>query len=417
MRTITTLSLLGAAALSAAAAAKQTEGLTYSGWAGIEVRAFTEDPFFPFQDDSTLEISAAGQADLVFGFSDPAWQIQLSPFGRIDSNDENRTHWDLREANIQYRGNGWDVLLGAHQVFWGRTETRNPVNVINQVDAVENFNDDNYLGQPMLNVNFYGDWGKLSFFGMTGFRTRVFPDFEGRLGAPRVNDKLTRYESDNEEWNPEFAVRYENSVSGFDYGVSYFHGNSREAQLIPITTVAPNELSPRYQEIDQVGFDAALSLDNVVLKTEMIYRWTDDQPFCVDYDPTKCLGVPDDFFAITAGLEWTLKNALDDGTDLGLLLEYSFDDRNQFNPVTIFDNDILLGMRASLNDADNTQFLGAFVFDLANRDSYLYFEASTRLGDDWRLSAEGRFFSADDNSSLRFIQNDDYVSVSAKYYF
>lgn len=417
MRTITTLSLLGAAALSAAAAAKQTEGLSFGGWAGIEVRAFTEDPFFAFQDDSAFQLSAMGQLDILYRFDDPAWQFQLSPFARIDSNDENRTHWDLREANLQYRGQGWDVLLGAHQVFWGRTESRNPVNIINQVDAVENFDDDNYLGQPMLNVNFFGDWGKLSVFGMTGFRELVFPDFEGRLGAPRVNDNLTTYESDDEEWNPEFAIRYENSASGFDYGVSYFHGTSREAQLIPITTVVPNQLSARYQEIDQIGFDAALSIDNVVIKTEMIYRWTDDQPFCIDYDPGQCVGVPDDFFAITTGLEWTLKNAFDDGTDFGILLEYSFDDRNQFNPVTIFDNDILFGMRASLNDTDNSQMLAAFVFDLENSDSYLYFEASQRLGDNWRLSAEARFFGADDTSSLRFIQNDDYVSVSARYYF
>jgi hypothetical protein len=418
MKLLLRFALIGATSISAIAATPKPEGFFYSGSVTGEMRVHTEEPFLPVPDDKTFFPSIYGSVNFGYAWEDGGqWKIEFTPFARYDVYDDERTHWDLREANISYKTDGWDVLLGAHTVFWGKVESRRLVNIINQVDLVENFDEESYLGQPMLNVNLYGDWGKLSLFAMTGFRERTYPDLNGRFFFAPFDTEGETYESSDEEWNFDFAVRYENSFDGLDVAASYFHGNSREPQLIPVVLPSGPALQPRYQQIDQIGLEASYALGPVLFKGEAIYRFTDDQPFCLNNDPGLCIGTPDDFFAITAGAEYTIKNPFNDGTDVGILAEVNFDDRNRFNPVTIFDHDVLIGARFTLNDEDDSRILAAAVLDYRNENSYIYLEASRRFGDDLRLSVEARLFNADEIDPLLALDNEDYIQVSLTHYF
>jgi len=403
------VSLLAAGLVSVCAisAPAQQDGWEVNAYLGGEVRIYPDDPQFANQRDETFYPSVFAQLDMTYGWDGGRQQIQLTPFGRYDVYDDRRSHADLREANYSYKGDGWDVLIGAHTVFWGRAESRHLVNVINQVDLVENFDAENYLGQPMVNLNFTGDWGKVSLFAMTGFRNQTFSSTDARLsGGVNVAAYDPQFECQAQEWCFDFAARYENSFGPLDVGLSYFHGTNREPLFVP--TMVAGQVAPFYQLMDQVGADAAYALGNFIFKLEAIYRFNADNPL---------VNGSDHFFATTVGGEYTWKDPFDAGYDLGLLLEYNYDDRDFTQPVTIFNNDVFAGLRFTWNDDTDTHALIGAMVDVRDGSSYVYLESSRRVGDDWRVGIEARMFTGNDNDPLQVIEHDSYVQLKATKYF
>lgn len=398
---------LATVASAAAIAAPNEHTFTATGFISAEIRAFPQDPEWIGQDDSKFGLSTFAEVELALAWDGGKQKITVTPFGRLDSNDDERTHFDLREASYTYRGEGFDVVFGVHQVFWGRTESRHLVNVVNQVDFVENFDGDEYLGQPMLNVNMFGDWGKVGLFVMTGFRERTFPGADGRFRGPLPIDvDHAVYESSSEEWHVDFAARYEKSFGPLDFGASYFYGTNREPGFIQVVTPNGPVFRPFYEIMNQAGLDASYAIGNLVLKGEAIYRW----------------GQGDPFFATTFGGEYTFKDAFENA-DIGVLLEYSFDDRDgvanggaSFN--ALFDRDVFAGIRLSLKDESDTQVLAGALVDTDNGSSYLYIESSTRIADDWRVGVEARILTGEDNNDpLSLVDRDSYLQVRATKYF
>jgi hypothetical protein len=401
-------SLLAAAlvSLGAASAPAEQDGWEINAYLGGELRVFPDDPKWPIQDGNTFYPSLYAQVDMTYDWDGERQQIHIKPYGRYDFSDHRRSHADLRELNYSYKGDGWDALIGAHVVFWGRAESRHLVNVINQIDYVENFDGESYLGQPMFNLNFTGDHGKFSLFVMSGFRNQTFAANDGRLsGGVMVAAYDPLFECQAEEWCFDFAGRYENSFGPVDLGISYFHGTNRE----PIFTVFGGEFAPFYQRMDQIGVDGAYAIDDLILKLEAIYRFNAENPFVV--------GERDHFFAATFGGEYTWKDPFDGGYDLGLLVEYNWDDRDFGHPITIFDNDVFAGLRFTWNDETDTHALIGVQVDTRNSSSYVYLEASRRLGDDWRLGVEARIFTGNDLDPLQAIDHDSYVQAKLTKYF
>ncbi len=69
------------------------------------------------------------------------------------------THWDIRELSWIHVGNGWESRVGIRKVFWGVTEGRHLVDIINQTDQVDQVDGEEKLGQPMINLSTVRDWG------------------------------------------------------------------------------------------------------------------------------------------------------------------------------------------------------------------------------------------------------------------
>ena len=103
------------------------------------------------------------------------------PFYRLDSQDNYRTHFDFRELKYSFYGEDWESNFGIGQVFWGVTESKNVVDIINQFDAVDDPLMKTKLGQPLINLTLIRDYGYFDFYLMTYFRERTFPGLKGRL--------------------------------------------------------------------------------------------------------------------------------------------------------------------------------------------------------------------------------------------
>ncbi len=371
------------------------------GYVGAEARWFFEDARYPDQLDG-FQPSLLLQPELSFETRDGRHQFRLTPFFRYDAQDSQRTHFDLREANWRLVGDGWDLLAGVGKVYWGVAESRHLVDVINQVDAVEDIDEEDKLGQPMLNLNLTRDWGTLGLFAMTGFRERSFPGAGGRLrpGLP-VRDDDAIFESGLEHWYPEFALRYQHTLGGFDIGAHYFHGTGREPTFVP--SADGTFLRPRYEIINQVGLDLQYTKDAWLWKLEAIGREGHGSPF----------------LASVAGVEYTFFGAFGGSADLGLLFEHLYDGRDADAPPTAFDNDLFAGARLALNDTQDTSLLAGAIFDPSDSTAAILLEAERRLGDRWKVELEARVFAgpADEGSAYRDLAEDSFVALRLTRHF
>lgn len=373
--------------------------IEYSGSAGIEQRYFLQDALYMQQERaySSLFLSPeffneiSGNDTLVF-----------KPFLRIDEHDSERTHADIRELMWTRYGDSWEVKAGIGKVFWGQTESLHLVDIINQTDAVESIDGEIKLGQAMLNYAYFSNAGALSFYVLPYFRERTFQGAEGRFRPP-IPISNAEYESSEENQHVDYAIRWQSSLGNWELGVSYFDGTSREPELLnKLNSIGNIEIVPYYAQIEQVGIDALSVYGAWLLKLEAIYRQ----------------GQSDDFSALVAGFEYTQPDVLGTGYELGLLLEYQFDERKN-NFFAVGQNDVMFGVRLNLNDLDGTQILVGMVQDLDEASTYSGFiEASSRISSQWRWKLDSYFFSSDDEQDTYFfLRRDDHLQFTLEYFF
>ncbi len=401
-RLIHTLGLAVALTLVAAAAAAQDSDPSWdiSGDAGAELRYFFNEPRWPGQSDDP-GVSVFMNLEARWRNAAGNQRANIKPFLRLDSMDSERTHFDLREAYWAFEGEDWEILLGANKVFWGVTESRHLVDIINQTDLVEDPDQEQKLGQPMISASLLRDWGQLELYVMPWFRERTFPGVEGRLRAPLpVDTDQAVYESPAEQHHTDLALRWSHYFGDVDIGVYAFHGTGREPKLLPSEN--GQRLLPFYHQVSQLGVDLQYTRDAWLWKMEAIVRD----------------GLDDTFFATVAGVEYTFFGVGDSDKDLGLLVEYLYDGRDPSEPVTSFDDDLFLGTRLTFNDMQSTNLLAGIVIDSNEQEWFFNLEAERRLGENYFLEARLRVFKGDLRLNQLFaFDRDDYLQVSLARYF
>ena len=184
-----------------------------SGYLEAETRVFPQTPADPRQFEH-FDASLALEPELFRRWEEPQLTFTLKPFMRLDLQDDERTHFDLREMMFVKSADQWDLRVGVGKVFWGVTESQHLVDIINQTDFVENVDGEEKLGQPMVNLDWITDKvGTLSMFYLPFFRERTFPGVEGRLRTiPNVDTKSPIYESNLKEWHPGVSLRWFNTM-------------------------------------------------------------------------------------------------------------------------------------------------------------------------------------------------------------
>lgn len=375
------------------------------GSASVESRAFPDGPAYPNQDDSPVTYSAGLEPELVFEATSGNDRLTFVPFARWDSEDENRTHGDIRTASWLHLGEGWDLVVGLDRVFWGVTESRHLVDIVNQTDAVENIDGEDKLGQPMVNLNIESGWGDISLFSLPGFRERTFPAADARLSGPLPVTGGATYDSGAEDERVDFAVRWAKTLGNWDFGLSHFSGTSREPRLIPgLDGSGQPVLIPHYDVIEQTGLDLQLTTERWLWKLETVNR----------------AGHGERFVAAVGGFEYSFYGVFGTNADLGLISEYLYDGRddNGQAPYTAMQDDIFAGARLAFNDEQSLEILAGGIVDLNSGAMLVSLEASRRLSDRWKLELEGRFFTnIPPDDPLMAIANDDHITVRLNLYF
>lgn len=376
----------------------------WSGYVAAEFRWFPNDPSDPPQYKDT-NLSAAFRPEYAHQWDKGRQSFSFIGFGRIDQHDDERTHGDIRELLYIKAAENWELQAGIGKEYWAVTEFRRLTDIINQDDEVEVPDRREKLGQPMVNFALVQDWGTLGFFVLPYFRERTFPGVEGRLRTiPRVDVDNPVYESSDEDKHIDYALRYAHTFNEWDVGLYYFDGTGRDPRLVPgLNSSGEDVLIPHYDLIEQYGLDLQGTFDEWLWKLEAIYR--------------SGQGPDPEFWSASGGFEHTFFGVKQSDVDVGLLLEYIWDERGR-NATTPFDNDWFVATRITLNDVDSSELLAGFVIDGSSQAHSLYVQGSRRFGDNWKLDLNARTFQnltpADPGYSFR---NDDYVQLQLFYYF
>ena len=375
------------------------EGVDISGSLEMQARTFWQDPEWSGQDDRLLQGSLSSTTEVRWRGENT--RASLISTLRWDPTDAERNLIDLKEAYWAYEGENYELLVGANTVFWGVTESRHLVDIINQTDLAGDISADEKFGQPMVSLALQNDWGELTAFVMPYFRERGFPGVKGRLRPPLpIDTGRPVYESADEATHVDVALRYSHYIGDVDIGVSWFSGTGREPRFVPAAD--GSALLPVYDLIDQVGIDLQYTKESWLWKLEAIVRD----------------GATHTFAAAVGGFEYTIYQVTESGADLGILFEYLYDGRNEFEPVTIADNDVFIGARLAFNDVQDASVLAGMSHDVETGETYVSVKAERRFGDDWLARLRVRAFSgATQGDATHWLQRDDYVQVSVSRYF
>jgi hypothetical protein len=371
-----------------------------------ELSGYLAGEYRYFQHESAYEQASQHQASFVVApefyveWAEGDQSLLFSPFLRIDGEDDERTHADIRELQWLLVNDDWELRAGIGKVFWGVTESQHLVDVINQTDLVENSDTEDKLGQPMINLSLFKEWGTLDLFVLPYFRERTFAGENGRLRSGLIVDTDNAlYESGAKQHHVDFAVRWSQTLGDWDVGLSHFYGTNREPLFQLNSTM--DRLRPFYEIMHQTGLDIQKTSEAWLWKLEVIRRETRTETFT----------------ALTGGFEYTFYGVMESNIDVGVIAEYLFDDRND-QLATPFEDDVLLGTRITWNDEQSTELLVGIIQDMTSSDYSWNIEANRRVGGRWKASLEGRFFhSTNTQSALSSINDDDYIQLELSMYF
>jgi len=399
-------------------------------WRGNISSEFTYYPESSIGTDNwQFNTSFAADVELSHDLSDNV-RATVHPFARWDQRDDERTRAGFRELMLATSGDSWEFIGGLNTVFWGVTESRNPVDIINQTDAVDDLSGDTKIGQLMLNFNWFSDFGDFEAYLLPKFHERTFAGADGRpfLGIT-VDPDLTTFESSRGDEHIDFALRWVNSFDAWDLGLHHFNGTSRDPLLIPVLTAVGPFLAPRYPQLRQTGIDAQGLYGDLAIKAEVVFQEGREIESHVE---------------LVTGFEYTLVGFLsslqendklpeewctpdnrnpfkmllcNDRIDLGFVGEYLWDERGD-NSIQPFQNDLLAGFRFAFNDAASSDALLGIIQDFDGGATTLSVEASTRLFESYRLKVLGRsYLNTSDDPIINALENESFLQLDFSYFF
>lgn len=416
----------------------------------------TEGRWFPNIDGGALTGSVAGTVELFRPMAGGDMDFVAEAFYREDFDDPRRARGDVRQAYLHSFHDEVEFLLGARRVFWGVTESRSLVDVINQSDLVEDIRGDAKLGQPMVQLRWLGGPGTLDAFVLAGTRERTLPGSDGFPRIPFPIDRgATRFPGGRQH-RLDYALRWALRPTGWDIALSGFHGTGRNPNFLPClargsdfpnTQDGPNchlddavpeapRLPPLLVELLQF---LRLAPGDEEIEAEAMQRVLDNLVLVPEYEREQRIGLELQHlrgplalrsellvrrrggrwtFATVSGLEYTLARFFDTGWDVGLLFEYLYDERDEDPIAQRFSDDLFFGTRVSFNDlAGSTLLFGSIVEpDFGNR---LYsLEASRRIGAYWRATLDVRIFDdPPDDPIVELIDGQDQVRLRLTRFF
>lgn len=335
---------------------------------GGEYRYF-KDPgdFGQGQHAAALRLSA----EYYTSWNDEQDLFTFRPYLLLDFQDDDRTHFDIREALWIHVGDDWELRSGVTRVFWGKTEFINLVDVINQQDLVDG--DDEKLGQPMVNLSLVHDWGLFDFYLLLGFRERTFPGPDGRLRTPLpVDTDNAEYTSDTGPYDVDWAVRWQRPLNDYvEFGLSFFSGVDRDPWFSFNFDLDNPMLVPNYHHKDQIG-----------LELEFLY-----EGWAVKFESIGVRSERENYWAAVTGIEYSFYGLFGSNIDMTLITEFMHDSREDLAPGYL-EHDIGIGGRFAFNDEFDTNMLGGFLWDPDTEEKVISLEFERRLSQDLKLEIQ-----------------------------
>ncbi|MGP0172636.1 hypothetical protein ACSVIJ_12215 [Pseudomonas sp. NCHU5208] len=328
-----------------------------------------------------LDVFSIGDRQEVDGALEGKWEWQAAPADGQQLDIELATRAggareqqavDIRELSWSLAEDAWEVRSGLSRVFWGVTESRHLVDVINQVDLRFDPDGDVRLSQPLISLTHRSIGRTLTVFALPCYRPRPEALL---LGDPPYDGYDDARFTPIRCGSPDHAIRAGFVHDSADIGVGYFNGHARE----PFAGHSADDGGDNYPDVRRYSIDVQWTEGPWLLKAEGLLQHSHHGE-----DRASVLGV-----------EYSLPSLFAGPSELSLLYEHLEDTRCA--SITLACGN-MLGVRWLANDVGGTSALLSLVQDRASGAKGFKIELSRRLNDTISISFDsgelnGTFYS------------------------
>tara|TARA_B100001063_G_scaffold22418_1_gene17087 strand:- start:163 stop:1311 length:1149 start_codon:yes stop_codon:yes gene_type:complete len=351
--------------------------------------------YFPKSEGESFGTNITAEAKVV-GYEDLSEiQLEYELIIRKSLNDGGMDIIEPRQLVLSKTFGEIDAYFGYRHTFWGVAESRNIVDLINQQDMAAGISPDNKLGAPSISFETYLGSGDFQYWYMPRFRERTFNETDAHPGFGLPVFPAEFAHSKGVEAIDQ-ALRYGNSSGDVDFAFSLFDGTAREPFIV--VDSAERGIVPFYERMRSVGLELQYTGESILYKLEGLTGAQGDE----------------NFNAAVLGAERTVYSILDTPWDMGLIVEYQYDDRVQAQIERLF----VSGVRLTSNDEFDTSLLVLYTVDDDLSQSIFGLEASRRLRNGMTLGFNYLLYQSDEQQlPLYSLIDDSELSLTLGYYF
>lgn len=377
------LAVVATAALSGGARAD-----TFSrGGVSLESRVFNPD-----DEEETEDYGVALTTQLEVKYTHDPLVVQLRGTARLDALDNTRNIVNLEEAYVGYSAGPLGIRAGAQLLNWTATEVFHPADIINSRNFDSDPEDQEKLGEPMVELRLRIFNGYLSAYYLP---MRIAPHLVGSesrlsiapVGSPPVGDAVWVNRNGKRSdalFYPQGAVSLSQTIGPADFALQVIDHNDRSQPTI-IFDIDNMEVRPVYHSVTHVGLTYTQVIGSLLVKLEAAHRVFRD-PAPVD-NPIDTLPPQVDHDQIAGGIEygWTTTA----GHDATVIVEGQFVPKARAvrQQLSLFQADGLIGYRHAFNDAKARELLLVFITDFDRPYEYITAASySQRISDTWSIA-------------------------------
>ena len=360
-------------------------------------------------------------------------------FARVDTKEPSRDLIWIEDAYASYfldQEKLWRVSAGYKIYNWTGLEAFSPNDTVNSQNFDAPLEKPEKRGELGLELEMPYYEGALTFYLFPRTEKPHIPGAASRLGlGSNIADPVwvDSTEATRKQWHPQYAARLTQLIFGADFSVHYMRHFDRlnpiigtsDYTLIGATAVPNQGVSsmnvPHYFQVSQFGASMQMPFfDAWLFKAEGANRTFEKDLFVLS---ASGLQKPVDHSEVAVGLEYATSHA--DGSDSTLFLEgvkILGTEESEAEGLSVFQNDIFVGVRHVRNDIMGTEFVLSAIVDMKRTHEKLYnFQFARRLSDVWKFAANVRVFDAPPQAAtpvgLEFLDQDHHVSLSLSRFF
>jgi hypothetical protein len=230
----------------------QETSIRASAWSGDRSGSEDEDPTF------NLELWGRGAGEIAENI-----EVRAEGWAATDPTGDGDPALELREAYVAWRSEGVRLAAGRQVFSWGRADRLNPTDVFSARDHRRLVEDENDMRLGILAATAEMDVadGTLTLVWAPEFRTTTLPQRLGLSGVPLLHDAPNSDES-------QFAVRYEQFGSSFDWSVTYAEALDRNPWVTRTGPPGAPAITLVHPRLRMLGGDIATTLGDVGVRAE-----------------------------------------------------------------------------------------------------------------------------------------------------
>lgn len=320
-------------------------------------------------------------------------QEDLSDY--TNKKDNERSFVRINEVYLQYEFDEDKILFGKNIRFWGALEAKNIVDTFNIQDSRNDLSIIDKIGAYNFEYSHYFEESEFSIIAKVYEANNKMAKSSYMYSFLQENESLSDdLQSEKSQSRPTIYLTYSGSLSedyALDYAFIYQNGYDSQRYL----SKSGNVFNQHSYLVNKFLTYNTLVLDSTLYKLEFLYTDVINDKNVSDY------------VHLALGVEHTL-DSLENGAEIGLIAEYYYYDTLEDNKLTdldlseIFQNDLFLGLRYSLNDESDTSAVGGVILDTKYDEQSYYIEYETRVNDLFKVKVDYRYIEPSDSHNTVF---------------